>query len=104
MTEAERIKQRYWKRKDAGLCTQCGMEPPKPGRSTCAFCAGKRAWNNHMLRERYKQEHLCQNCGKPVTDGHVKCPECREKQSIMEREKWKEKRGKKILERGHQTN
>jgi len=61
------IRKRYWRRKREGICTGCGLVPPRKDLLTCKPCGGKyRNHNPGRFKERYhklKEKGLCTNCG-----------------------------------------
>ena len=71
---------RYWKLKEAGICTRCGKRKTKYGRSRCELCLGK----DRMSYERnkpagvgYFDETMCRRCKKnPPIDGKKLCENC----------------------------
>lgn len=75
--DAIRNRKRYYERKAAGLCVDCGKRPPTDGKVTCTECREKRRERSHS--EQYKEHrreyvqktrdlwqslHCCRICGK----------------------------------------
>lgn len=105
----ELAKLRYKKKKDAGVCVQCGKVPPTPGRTYCAKCAEQRkkyyvptpettekcretarAYNKARY-ERRKAAGLCTRCGAPAAPGKTHCEDCLRKMRENMRRKREEK-------------
>lgn len=68
-----------------GVCVDCGVREPVPGRKRCAECIERR--NNtdahvkeverlNQLKESRKANGLCIRCGNPVAPGHRRCEKC----------------------------
>lgn len=66
----------YNKRKEKGLCPNCGEVPPE-GRILCLSCATK---NQEVFKQR-KDKHLCERCSAKVTGTRL-CNTC----SVEQRE------------------
>lgn len=56
-----------------GVCV-CG-EPLAPGKSQCAACLNRKAFQNSEKRALRQQHGLCKSCGLP-TNGTSQCPSC----------------------------
>lgn len=78
----------YYRRKEAGICTDCGKRKAKEGHTTCEVCTQKRVERNRLARgttlcdkNTYKLTHgLCVRCGKnPQLEGKKLCKECYDK-------------------------
>ena len=91
----ELCKQRYERKKAAGVCVQCGKVPHTPGRTCCAKCAERRKKYHYPktpeAAERYREmartsnkaryegrkaAGLCTRCGEPAAPGKTNCEEC----------------------------
>ena len=60
----------YHSRKATGLCTRCGLVPPRQGRTTCARCGTHEA-------SRRRKTHLCTRCHQhPPKPRHRMCTAC----------------------------
>ena len=60
-------------RREAGLCTNCGRNPPEDGRPVCEAC---RAARRVLDRRRYaarKAAGVCVRCGEPAVGGTSRC-------------------------------
>ena len=71
-----RTKRRYDTRREAGLCTRCGLHPPVEGHTACEPCRGTRRAGE---RERYAGRRaggLCGRCGEATFDGTARCGRC----------------------------
>ena len=71
-------KMRYRKRKEKGLCPECG----NPNTGDFIKCnkhrrMGKKSQAKHY--DEYKQKNLCPNCGNEVKNNYVYCNRCRDK-------------------------
>lgn len=73
-------------RKNTGLCTGCGKQPPRPNVTKCQTCADKDAEYKKATYTRQQEKRaarlvagLCQYCGKhPVVRGR-KCQPCQQR-------------------------
>ena len=67
----------YEARREAGLCTRCGLRPPVEGGTACEPCREARRAGE---RERYaarRMDGLCGRCGEePTFDGASRCGPC----------------------------
>lgn len=73
-------REKYHKRKDAGLCVQCGKPMDNDG-SKCNAC---RAMDR--LNYKYKQSHgICPYCGAEIPKSRKCCAECAEKKAEQQR-------------------
>ena len=91
-------KQRYWDRKNNGLCVRCGLEKQKPGYVTCKrcyiadrirdYCYRHQSENREIKRERerrrtqkHRETYRCSTCGRALNDhednGYLSCVFCR---------------------------
>ncbi len=60
-------------RREAGLCTNCGRNPPEDGRSVCEACAeARRALDRRRYAAR-RAARVCVRCGEPATGGSSRC-------------------------------
>lgn len=73
-------KNRYYKRKAAGLCVSCGKRAPVTDRVMCVECMQRYKRKKTGGNRQYWVEHgLCFCCGKPVVPGKKMCKEHYEK-------------------------
>ena len=94
-------KTRYDRRIAEGICTRCGKEPPRPGKTTCQTCQSERskryvpsqlAYNKKKRRERMRKG-MCTRCGKNPSgvksNGKMAmmCDSCREYTRIKNAER-----------------
>ena len=72
----DRSKQRDRARRDAGLCTRCGTNPPLEGGTVCEPCQElkRESEREHYARRRAAGE--CGECGAPAPDGSARCERC----------------------------
>lgn len=63
----------YQERKQQGICTRCGKRKAIVGKTKCAICLEKDAFQHRKARfnkinvkEYRKENHLCYYCGKPI--------------------------------------
>ena len=60
-------------RREAGLCTGCGRNPPEDGRSVCEPCReARRALDRRRYAAR-KAAGLCTRCAEPTAGGSSRC-------------------------------
>ena len=60
-------------RREAGLCPNCGCNPPQDGRSVCEACGeARRALDRRRYAAR-RAARVCVRCGEPATDGASRC-------------------------------
>ncbi len=60
-------------RREAGLCSKCGRNPPVDGRSVCEACAeAKRALDRRRYAAR-TAAGLCVRCAEPAVSGSSRC-------------------------------
>lgn len=79
MTARQRL---YYKRKNAGLCVDCGGQTDG-GRRLCAACEEKRKTYVNETRAFFKNIGLCPRCGRNVIfKGESTCPECKAQNTI----------------------
>lgn len=79
----------------AGLCVECGKEPPKDGRQCCATCTDKKRVAMQAARQARMARGRCSDCGRrsvhasPVREGEVstRCDRCQEKRNHQARER-----------------
>lgn len=97
MTEARREKVRIYMRertewlKSRGICTKCGSEPAREGKTLCWACAMNLADRRKVFYERRKEHSLCWKCGKP-TNGETLCPECKKIVSVQRAQFWSKRK------------
>lgn len=66
----------YKRRKEAGLCVNCGKELDRNG-VYCTECQAKLNSNRNELRKWYQEGGICPRCGKELLYGQEKnCLEC----------------------------
>ena len=73
---SDRSKRRNRARRDAGLCTRCGTNPPLEGGTICQPC---RELKRESEREHYARRRAaggCGKCGAPAPDGSARCECC----------------------------
>lgn len=82
-TESEMVQLRAEKRQRfiaAGLCAQCGKNPPIDGITRCARCTARRIESGRLYQQKkrlkWKNDNLCQTCGKLARDGFTSCDKC----------------------------
>lgn len=69
-------KNRYYKRKAAGLCVYCGKRAAMANRVACVECLQKHRWKKTSGKRQYWIDHgLCFYCGKPTVPGKKMCEE-----------------------------
>ena len=67
----DRRRRRAWR--DAGLCSNCGRNPPEDGRSVCEPCReAKRAVDRRRYAAR-RAAGVCVRCSEPAVDGSSRC-------------------------------
>ena len=67
-----RTRRRYDARREAGLCTRCGLRPPVEGGTACEPCRDQRRAGE---RARWAAG-LCGTCGETTFDGASRCERC----------------------------
>ena len=81
MTRKEVNARYYEKKKNSGLCVQCGKVPPADGKTLCESCLLKLRNYSKDTRKFFKDLGLCPRCGKNKLFGDEKeCPECTAKE------------------------
>ena len=106
--EAERCHKRYYQRKAAGVCVQCGKpdEFTEEGGAYCIDCLERYAeyrqesyrrnpqstYNRHKrLADQRKADGLCVRCGKPLEDkSKARCKACRAQDAERHRIKYQQ--------------
>lgn len=70
--EARYRKNRYGRRKAAGLCVSCGAVPPEPGTIRCLNCKHKNRKSVQKQRSRDKKLGICREagCSNPANGTH----------------------------------
>ena len=79
----------------AGLCVECGKEPPKDGRQCCATCTDNKRVAMQASRQARSSRGRCADCGRRsvqasrVRQGEVstRCDRCQEKRNHQARER-----------------
>jgi hypothetical protein len=74
----------------AGLCRDCGKEPPIQGRMVCGWCANKRLLCSKRRLKKCTSNKVCHRCGEINSRGKTLCNSCTEKsvQSFRERRRY----------------
>lgn len=81
-TSQERSRRQYMRRKENGLCPQCGEKLDREG-LYCTWCVKKINYYNIVRRKEFREKGICPYCQKAkIQDGEKKCDTCREKQRI----------------------
>ena len=75
----------FARRRAAGICVHCGKEPAAENRTCCEACLAKVRERQGRMRERRRAAGVCVICETPVTDGKVRCPDCRGDQQTAKR-------------------
>ena len=90
--QADAVKKRYWRYREAGLCGKCGKNLPVQGHSLCAECAEKGRIRMRRIYAERDMMHLCHWCGLPLkeTESRKMCFKCRLKISGL----WAERKGR----------
>ena len=73
---SDRSKRRNRARREAGLCTRCGMQQPVEGGKLCEPCSEvkrEREWEQYAARRAAGE---CGRCGAPAPDGSARCERC----------------------------
>ena len=96
-------KQRYYDRKNKGLCVICGKRKPEDGKTRCLECASKERDRRIQSRKFYLGINICPICKKRKIEPNKKmCYECAGKRQDEYYEKCiKEK--KKLANREYKT-
>lgn len=63
-------------RRDAGLCTRCGRNPPVEGGLACEPCLVSKRDADRELYTARRAAGRCGKCGAPTTDGGSRCAPC----------------------------
>lgn len=64
-------------RRKYGLCPQCGMADPMPGRALCEECTMYNRDYHKVQYERRKTAGICTVCGvSPASEGRTTCSAC----------------------------
>ena len=92
----DRSKQRDRARRDAGLCTRCGTNPPLEGGTVCEPCKElkRESEREHYARRRAAGE--CGKCGAPAPDGSARCERCARSAAKRSRVKAKNSRSRQL--------
>ena len=75
-TARRRSRERQLARRDAGVCTRCGRNPPAEGGTTCTPCRHARQEAERELYAARRAAGLCGRCGVAATDGGSRCVPC----------------------------
>jgi len=83
MEKQSRHKRRYWKRKNAGLCTSCGVNPSHEGKSWCQGCLSKGAECRRKAKDKKIKNGICvhNGCNEPSTKTQ-RCDRHQEEQNL----------------------
>ena len=105
-------KERYFRLKELGICTRCGKEQARPGKTVCLSCSFRyhkllTPEQTAQVNEQRKQTRqnrlengLCPDCGKPLYPRHQRCYEHMMKKRQYYHLKEKDKRSRKYRETG----
>ena len=67
----------YEARREAGLCTRCGLRPPVEGGTACEPCRDARRTGERRQWAARRMDGLCGRCGEePTFDGASRCGRC----------------------------
>ena len=66
----------YCKKKDRGICVECGKVPARPERASCEECGRKAVAKRNQEIALLKDQGLCVNCGEP-RGRTLQCDDCR---------------------------
>ncbi len=69
-------KRRYDARREAGLCTRCGLRPPVEGGTACEPCRDARRAGERRQWAARRAVGLCGRCGEATFDGAARCGRC----------------------------
>ena len=69
-------KRRYDARREAGLCTRCGLHPPVEGHTACEPCRDARRAGERQQWATRRAGGLCGRCGEATFDGAARCGRC----------------------------
>ena len=76
-------KRLYDRRKQNGLCIDCGKPLDRDG-LRCISCRSKKSENERRNKQCYKEVGICPICRKvPIGSSESSCPECRANESIQ---------------------
>ncbi len=80
MTDIERQRKFRERRKEKGLCCQCGINPRKSKVNRCEECTKKTSDNNRKRKQEWLENGLCGKCGKNrLIEGYKWCEQCSRK-------------------------
>ena len=71
-----RTRRRYDARREAGLCTRCGLRPPVEGGAACEPCRDARRAGERRQWAARRAGGLCGRCGETAFDGASRCGRC----------------------------
>ena len=71
-----RTRRRYDARREAGLCTRCGLRPPVEGGTACEPCRDTRRAGERARWAARRAAGLCGTCGETTFDGASRCERC----------------------------
>ena len=71
-----RTKRRYDARREACLCTRCGLHPPVEDHTACAPCRDARRAGERRQWAPRRADGLCGRCGEATFDGASRCGRC----------------------------
>ena len=70
-------RRRFARRKERGLCVECGRVPAREDRVCCEECSTKNIGAIKRIYNERKREGLCTQCGKVPKGKTLRCEECR---------------------------
>ena len=71
-----KTRRRYDARREAGLCTRCGLRPPAEGGTACEPCCDQRRAGERARWAARRAAGLCGTCGEPAPGGASRCARC----------------------------
>ena len=72
----ERSRKRDRARREAGLCSRCGVRPPGEGAAACGPCKEVRRQAERGIYAERRIAGLCVRCAGPAMDGGSRCTPC----------------------------
>lgn len=79
----------FKRRKAAGLCINCGLNPPLKGRVRCSVCSDYKNKDSKKGRELRRRSRKCWRCGKKLRSKKVACQGCRKILKVGQPERMK---------------
>lgn len=80
------IKERTRKRYESGLCPICGRARENENYSMCLSCRQKKAKYSREKSKQWKDNEMCQKCGKPLDRVGYFCSKCAKKHAEYTKE------------------